>query len=100
MDYTGGGGVRGNTISTVVAVAMGLKLPDYSIGWKNLSPNECPEKCLKDCNCMAYTNLALYGNGNQCVIWMGDLIDIKSFPDGGNEIYIRMAQHEIGMSVY
>ncbi|KAK3032640.1 hypothetical protein RJ639_036600 [Escallonia herrerae] len=72
-----------------------LKLPDNSTVWKNLSPAECVEKCLMECACMAYTNLDVYGNGSQCVVWLADLVDIRILRDGGHELYIRMGRKEL-----
>ncbi|KAK3023713.1 hypothetical protein RJ639_042723, partial [Escallonia herrerae] len=73
----------------------GLKLPDNSTVWKDLSPAECVEKCLMECACMAYTNLDVYGNGSQCVVWLADLVDIRILGDGGHELYIRMGRNEL-----
>ncbi|CAK9138690.1 unnamed protein product, partial [Ilex paraguariensis] len=75
----------------------GLKLPDNSTVWRSLSSEECGNKCLEECNCMAYTNLDVYGNGSECVVWLSDLFDIRNFPHGGDELYIRMAHGELGM---
>ncbi|KAK2987259.1 hypothetical protein RJ640_017562 [Escallonia rubra] len=73
----------------------GLKLPDNSTVWKDLSPAECVEKCLMECACMAYTNLDVYGNGSQCVVWLADLVDIRILGDSGHELYIRMGHKEL-----
>ena len=47
---------------------------DYSM---NLE--QCREKCLKNCSCMAYTNTDIKGSGSGCAMWFGDLIDIRQF---------------------
>lgn len=73
----------------------GLKLPDNPIVWANYTDDECEAKCLKNCSCMAYANLNVYGNGSRCVVWIGDLVDLKNFPSGGDQIYIRMAHAEL-----
>uniref|UniRef100_A0A6N2MPB1 Apple domain-containing protein n=1 Tax=Salix viminalis TaxID=40686 RepID=A0A6N2MPB1_SALVM len=57
----------------------GLKLPDATDSWVNKTMNlkECRAKCLRNCSCMAYTNLDIRGRGSGCAIWFGDLIDIR-----------------------
>ncbi|GMY31652.1 G-type lectin S-receptor-like serine/threonine-protein kinase At4g27290 isoform X1 [Fagus crenata] len=75
---------------------VGLKLPDTTNSWLNRSMNleECRVKCLNDCNCTAYSNSDIRGEGSGCAIWYGDLIDIRQFSNGydanGQDIYIRM----------
>ena len=75
-----------------------LKLPDNSHLWGNssLSSEDCRAKCLRNCSCMAYTIINVHGNGGDCVAWFGDLVDMKDFSEGGEELYIRMARSEIG----
>ncbi|EOY20490.1 S-locus lectin protein kinase family protein [Theobroma cacao] len=73
-----------------------LKLPDTEHSWvdKSIGLKECRAKCLQNCSCMAYTNTDIRGKGSGCAIWFGDLIDIKQFQDGGQELYIRMSTSE------
>ncbi|XP_052306852.1 G-type lectin S-receptor-like serine/threonine-protein kinase At4g27290 isoform X2 [Populus trichocarpa] len=74
---------------------VGLKLPDATNSWVNKTMNlkECRSKCLQNCSCMAYTATDIKERSG-CAIWFGDLIDIRQFPDGGQEIYIRMNASE------
>ncbi|KAI3740819.1 hypothetical protein L2E82_31293 [Cichorium intybus] len=73
-----------------------LKLPDNPIVWANYdTDHECGVKCLQNCSCMAYANVNIYGNGTHCVVWIGDLVDLKNFPNGGEQIYVRMARSEL-----
>ncbi|GMN67211.1 hypothetical protein TIFTF001_036266 [Ficus carica] len=76
----------------------GLKVPDTKRSWVNKSMNlkECRAKCLSDCSCMAYTNSDIRGQGSGCVIWFGDLIDIRQFSDAGQVLFIRMSRSELG----
>ncbi|KAH7546576.1 hypothetical protein FEM48_Zijuj01G0215500 [Ziziphus jujuba var. spinosa] len=76
----------------------GLKLPDATYTWVNASLNlkECRAKCLSNCSCTAYTNSDIKG-GSGCVMWFGDLIDIRQFQDGGGQdLHVRMHASEIG----
>ncbi|XP_030510041.1 G-type lectin S-receptor-like serine/threonine-protein kinase At4g27290 [Cannabis sativa] len=74
-----------------------LKLPDAQHTWVNKSMNlrECRAKCLSNCSCMAYTNSDIRGEGSGCVVWFGDLFDIRQFSSGGQDIYIRLSASEI-----
>ncbi|KAL5542724.1 hypothetical protein UlMin_010434 [Ulmus minor] len=75
----------------------GLKVPDTTHSWVNKSSNlkECRAKCLSNCSCMAYTNMNITGEGSGCVIWFGDLIDIRQIASGGQDLYIRMPYSEL-----
>ncbi|XP_029124555.1 G-type lectin S-receptor-like serine/threonine-protein kinase At4g27290 isoform X2 [Cajanus cajan] len=80
----------------------GLKVPDTT----NTSVDEtidlenCRKKCLNNCSCMAYTNSNISGAGSGCVMWFGDLIDIKLYPDSksGQRLYIRLHPSELEKS--
>ncbi|XP_024021181.1 G-type lectin S-receptor-like serine/threonine-protein kinase At4g27290 [Morus notabilis] len=75
----------------------GLKVPDTTHSWVNKSMNlkECRAKCLSNCSCMAYTNSDIRGKGSGCVIWFGDMKDIRQFPIGGQYLFIRMPHSEL-----
>ncbi|KEH30778.1 putative protein kinase RLK-Pelle-DLSV family [Medicago truncatula] len=75
----------------------GLKVPDTTHTLLNvtMSIEECREKCLNNCSCMAYTNSNISGEGSGCVMWFGDLIDIRQFQEGGQDLYIRMFGAEL-----
>ncbi|MCD9559965.1 hypothetical protein HAX54_018346 [Datura stramonium] len=69
----------------------GLKLPDNATYWGMLYPEECKEKCLNESSCMAYTNININKNGSKCLVWLGDLLDMRRPQKAGNDIFIRMA---------
>ncbi|XP_070028388.1 G-type lectin S-receptor-like serine/threonine-protein kinase At4g27290 isoform X3 [Nicotiana sylvestris] len=75
----------------------GIKLPDTQYSWFDVSMTlqECKRACLKNCSCVAYSNLDIRNGGSGCLLWYGDLIDIRELP-GGQDIYIRMATSELG----
>ncbi|KAK9209464.1 hypothetical protein WN944_001830 [Citrus x changshan-huyou] len=75
-----------------------LKLPDATSSWvsKSMNLKECREKCLENSSCMAYTNSDIRGGGSGCAMWFGELIDMRDFPGGGQDFYIRMSASEIG----
>jgi hypothetical protein len=76
---------------------VGLKIPDTTHSWLNESMNlkECRAKCLDNCSCMAYANSDIRGGGSGCAIWFCDLIDIREFPEAGQDLYIRMAASDL-----
>ncbi|XP_068322203.1 G-type lectin S-receptor-like serine/threonine-protein kinase At4g27290 [Pyrus communis] len=75
----------------------GIKLPSTEQSWHNISMNlkECEMVCAKNCSCTAYTNLDFRDGGSGCLMWYGDLIDIRYFAENGQDIYIRMAASEL-----
>ncbi|GLT31625.1 hypothetical protein SLA2020_063510 [Shorea laevis] len=75
-----------------------LKLPDATHSWvnKTMSLKECRDKCFQNCSCMAYTSLDIRGRGSGCAIWFGDLVDIRQFQSGGQDLFIRMSASDLG----
>uniref|UniRef100_A0A3Q7HF02 non-specific serine/threonine protein kinase n=1 Tax=Solanum lycopersicum TaxID=4081 RepID=A0A3Q7HF02_SOLLC len=57
-----------------------------------MSLEECKDICSKNCSCMAYSNSDIRGSG--CLLWFGDLLDIRKGTNGLQEIYISMAASE------
>ncbi|XP_016464375.2 G-type lectin S-receptor-like serine/threonine-protein kinase At4g27290 [Nicotiana tabacum] len=74
-----------------------LKLPDTRNSWFNVSVNleECKRICLKNCSCMAYSNLDIRNGGSGCLLWFEDLLDIRQLTNEGQDIYIRMDASEL-----
>lgn len=70
----------------------GIKLPDTSNSWYNrsMSLSQCEEMCLQNCSCKAYANTDIK-LGTGCLLWFEDLIDMRDYPDTGQDIYIRMS---------
>ncbi|XP_030932573.1 G-type lectin S-receptor-like serine/threonine-protein kinase At4g27290 isoform X2 [Quercus lobata] len=76
-----------------------VKLPDTSSSWFNItmSLEECEKLCLKNCSCTAYSNLDIREKGSGCLLWFGNLNDIRVDQDG-QDIYIRLANSELDNS--
>ncbi|PON82240.1 S-locus glycoprotein [Trema orientale] len=76
----------------------GLKLPEATNSSvdKSMSLKECGAKCLSNCSCMAYINSDIRGEGSGCVMWFGDLLDIRQVPNGGEDLHIRMPASQLG----
>ncbi|KAF7822808.1 G-type lectin S-receptor-like serine/threonine-protein kinase [Senna tora] len=75
----------------------GLKVPDTEHTWidERMNLKQCREKCLSNCSCMAYANSDIKGKGSGCALWFGDLIDIRQFAEGGQDLFVRMAASEL-----
>ena len=77
----------------------GLKLPDLLEFWldKSMSLKECEEACLKNCSCTAYANSDIRRGGSGCMMWFGDLIDVREFKVQGSEqpLYVRLSASEM-----
>ncbi|XP_021299443.1 G-type lectin S-receptor-like serine/threonine-protein kinase At4g27290 isoform X2 [Herrania umbratica] len=78
----------------------GIKLPDSRHAWYNrtMDLKECKKQCLENCSCTAFANLDIRDGGSGCILWFGDLIDMREFEENGEIIYIRMAASEIEAS--
>jgi hypothetical protein len=76
-----------------------VKLPETSSVFVNrtMEIKECGNLCLRNCSCTAYSNawLTAYGRGG-CVMWFGELVDIKKYPAEGQDLYIRRAYKKLG----
>ncbi|XP_038987733.1 receptor-like serine/threonine-protein kinase SD1-8 [Phoenix dactylifera] len=74
-----------------------VKLPDTSNSTLNesMSLEQCRESCLNNCSCVAYASANITEGGSGCIIWGSDLIDIKQFVDGGQDLYFRLAASEL-----
>ncbi|WJX73453.1 hypothetical protein P8452_57232 [Trifolium repens] len=75
----------------------GMKGPDTTYSWldQTIGLKECRVKCLNNCSCMAYANSDVRGEGSGCALWFGDLIDIRQFAAGGQDLYVRMDSSEL-----
>ncbi|EYU27867.1 hypothetical protein MIMGU_mgv1a020672mg, partial [Erythranthe guttata] len=72
----------------------GLKVPDTSNSEVNStarSLDECEGACLRNCSCVAYAVTEATG----CVLWFGDLVDIRVYAEGGQELFVRMPLSEL-----
>ncbi|XP_020418813.1 G-type lectin S-receptor-like serine/threonine-protein kinase At4g27290 isoform X1 [Prunus persica] len=74
-----------------------FKLPDTSSSWfdKSKSLKECKGLCLENCSCTSYANLDIRDGGSGCLLWFGDLTDIRTFQSDSQDLYIRLASSEL-----
>ncbi|PKI73772.1 hypothetical protein CRG98_005843, partial [Punica granatum] len=69
-----------------------VKVPDTSQAQADMSMSlkECERECLKNCSCTAYTTADESRGGFGCLAWYDDLLDIRTFADVGQDLYIRV----------
>ncbi|KAL8198044.1 hypothetical protein R6Q57_028689 [Mikania cordata] len=72
-----------------------VKVPDTSTARVNMSLGleACEETCLMNCTCMGYASADVSKGG--CIMWYGDMIDTRTFSDGGQSFYIRVDAAEL-----
>ncbi|KAK3424235.1 hypothetical protein EUGRSUZ_F01040 [Eucalyptus grandis] len=76
-----------------------LNLPDlidFRVN-KNMSLEECKVECLKKCSCTAYANSDVRGGGSGCLMWFGNLVDLREFEQDNyvQNIYIKLSASEL-----
>ncbi|XP_010247751.1 PREDICTED: G-type lectin S-receptor-like serine/threonine-protein kinase RKS1 [Nelumbo nucifera] len=75
-----------------------VKLPDTVaarvLNDRSMSQEECEKECLSNCNCTGYSkvNISGGGSGSGCMSWYGELMDIRHYSDGGQDLYVRVAR--------
>ncbi|KAL3576884.1 hypothetical protein D5086_022167, partial [Populus alba] len=57
----------------------------------SITEQKCRYDCWNNCSCVAYA----YYTGIYCMLWRGNLTDIKMFSSGGADLYIRLAYTEL-----
>ncbi|KAK3032634.1 hypothetical protein RJ639_036594 [Escallonia herrerae] len=98
LDWSGGC-VRKTPLNCSVAAGFRrfprLKLPDtayFLVNRTEMNLVECREACLRNCSCVAYARTEVSG----CVAWLGDLLDVRDYSEGGQDLYVRMAASDLG----
>ncbi|GER54305.1 serine/threonine-protein kinase [Striga asiatica] len=73
-----------------------IKFPDtkHSLLNESIDLEECKAVCLLNCSCMAYTNLDVRPGQSECMLWFGELVDMRVGYGAGQDLYIRMASSE------
>nr|GMD06903.1 G-type lectin S-receptor-like serine/threonine-protein kinase At1g11410 [Ipomoea batatas] len=78
-----------------------MKIPDTEMAAVNttIGLKECGELCLSNCSCTAYASANISDGGTGCVTWYGDLIDMREFTDGGQDMYVRVSASDLGIFI-
>nr|P17840.2 RecName: Full=S-locus-specific glycoprotein S13; Short=SLSG-13; Flags: Precursor [Brassica oleracea]CAA38995.1 S-locus glycoprotein [Brassica oleracea] len=74
-----------------------MKLPEttMAIVHRSIGLKECEKRCLSDCNCTAFANADIRNRGTGCVIWTGELEDIRTYFADGQDLYVRLAAADL-----
>ncbi|KAK7319584.1 hypothetical protein RJT34_04307 [Clitoria ternatea] len=74
-----------------------VKLPETTSVFVNRSMDltECGDLCHGNCSCTAYANIEITNGGTGCVIWVSELLDIRQYPAGGQDLYVRLAASDV-----
>ncbi|XP_057538243.1 uncharacterized protein LOC130815779 [Amaranthus tricolor] len=69
-----------------------VKVPDYATWLFANDEDDCRKKCLQNCSCLAFAFPSRIG----CMVWNGSLIDIQEFSVDSADLFIRLANSELG----
>nr|GME13608.1 G-type lectin S-receptor-like serine/threonine-protein kinase At1g11410 [Ipomoea batatas] len=74
-----------------------MKIPDTAMTAVNttIGLEECLELCLSNCSCSAYARANISDGGTGCITWYGDLIDMREFTLGGQDMYVRVSASDL-----
>lgn len=75
-----------------------VKVPDTSKARVNMSVSfqACERACLRDCSCAAYTSADESQGGIGCLTWHGDMVDTRTYPVAGQDLYVRVDSSTLG----
>ncbi|PWZ15862.1 Receptor-like serine/threonine-protein kinase SD1-8 [Zea mays] len=75
----------------------GVKLPDTTNATEDatITVDQCRQRCLANCSCLAYAASSIKGGDSGCIIWSSPLIDIRHFPSGGQDLFVRLAASDL-----
>lgn len=74
-----------------------VKVPDTGVARVDMgaSGDACRQLCLRNCSCVAFTSANVSGAGSGCLGWFGGLVDIKVYPNDGQDLYLRADAVEV-----
>ncbi|KAK6915441.1 PAN/Apple domain [Dillenia turbinata] len=69
-----------------------VKFPDPSLACatKFVSSLECQQQCLRNCSCTAYATALGDEKENVCLMWFGELMDMRPAPKLGMDLFVRV----------
>ncbi|CAH8363023.1 unnamed protein product [Eruca vesicaria subsp. sativa] len=75
-----------------------MNLPDTKTATvdRTIDVKRCEEKCLSDCNCTSFATADVRNGGLGCVIWTGELVEIRKQAVGGQDLYVRLNAADLG----
>ncbi|KAI4342938.1 hypothetical protein MLD38_027500 [Melastoma candidum] len=75
----------------------GMKLPESTGSFLDpeMGLQDCRDKCSRNCSCTAYATANISGGGSGCVMWFGDLVDMRHYTEGGQGLYVKVAASDV-----
>ncbi|RID58978.1 hypothetical protein BRARA_F02233 [Brassica rapa] len=75
-----------------------MKLPDTKTATvdRTIDVKKCEERCLSDCNCTSFAIADVRNGGLGCVFWTGELVEIRKYAVGGQDLYVRLNAADLG----
>ncbi|KAL3741988.1 hypothetical protein ACJRO7_017469 [Eucalyptus globulus] len=75
----------------------GMKLPESSntIVDMEMSLDDCQKGCAKNCSCTGYSSANISNGEAGCVMWFGDLLDMRHYVGGGQDFYVKLSASDI-----
>ncbi|KAK6915440.1 Serine-threonine/tyrosine-protein kinase, catalytic domain [Dillenia turbinata] len=69
-----------------------VKLPDTSVAQAlmGLNSEQCKQKCLRNSSCSAFSAMYTSEQGNFCLLWFGELMDIVTYTGWGLDLLVRI----------
>ncbi|OEL14616.1 Receptor-like serine/threonine-protein kinase SD1-8 [Dichanthelium oligosanthes] len=83
------------------ATLTNMKLPESANATVDMSLglDECRQACLRDCACRAYASANVSSTeATGCFMWTGDLLDMRQFGNGGQNLFVRLAASDLPLS--
>lgn len=80
------------------AALTNMKLPESANATVDMSLtlDQCREACLRNCACRAYAGANVSAQGaTGCFLWTGDLLDMRQFGKGGQNLFVRLAASDL-----
>lgn len=80
------------------AMLTNMKLPESANATVDMSLglDECRRTCLGNCACRAYASANVSSPGaTGCFMWTGDLLDMRQFGNGGQNLFVRLAASDL-----
>lgn len=80
------------------ATVRNMKLPESANATVDMTLNleECLLSCLRNCACRAYASANVSSPGAKgCFMWTGDLLDMRQFDNGGQDLFVRLAASDL-----
>ncbi|ESQ29292.1 hypothetical protein EUTSA_v10023284mg [Eutrema salsugineum] len=78
----------------VFDIVANVKPPDFYEYLSLINAEECHQRCLGNCSCMAFAYIEQIG----CLVWYRELVDVMQFSAGGEILSIRLASSELAGS--